>query len=1211
LAIAKCLASAKPQAAIYGSKHKGNKTMIRASVLVCTGLLYAASTAFAQDYKVTAGDVAEQKGELTVKGRSAAVVLGGEKSPPMYTVSAELQLAPIAPKGGETFIALMPTDVRDLNKKGFMRLGIARDKDGLSLKLIPASFTGAAKKPWTPDGDVVSYVYWPNEKTKGVKAKNKSGGLEKAGVDRRTWRERWLPLRVEVTQKTITVWFDGEFALRTPRPEGMQGPVALYLTQGDQLRGVTTKELTESPRFMPIDLEGMANDHFAKPIGKRTIEVGGVPFELPQGGEDHLSLKQAEWTGWKQDFPWSHENALPAIRHDPRMPMLRVPVIDYVAAHVLAIADDDPETTAAFTLRAGHYGKSGNEQDVQYDFHASVPRRGQVKDGPGVVQTAAGPLVHVRVPFDLAIAQDIKKYIEIELTKEVRVARRSPDPNRFRYRPLGLPSGVRIAGLTFERSPLQMRVGSKEVGHSFVEPQQPVFQVTLSNITTLPQEYALNVEAIHLDGTSTKTQQKGQVAAGKTEEVTLTVPTKKRGYHELVVALEGTGKKLLLKRETSFALLPPDTRKHRDQSPFGTYSFGGTHYTGRPEETGPLYVKLGMRYGMFGNTSPEIRKKYGVLRGNEPNIAGKNSVAAWEKALEQDPLVPPAVLLFHETSISGKHITRTPDLFHDRPPYKMNEKEEAHFKSLWNTAVASTTAMREKYPKVHIRFGNNVHTFREEFYRHKFPAELFDSAGNEAGVFGSLPEAQPPDFLTNNASLWMDRQLLDAYGYKDKPVTMCHEVCYPSTNPGNLDLETQADYMVRHSMHALAWGIPEFRPGVLTDVGGNYRMSHWGSSGFCFCKPEFNVKPSFVAFATMTLMLDGARFVRVVPTSSASVFVLEFDRPDGGKVYSLWTVRGRRDVSFRADNGWKLVDSQANETDIKLPDSRKFVVTASSAPVYLVGKGALTFDSAATPEYDNRPAGKTSPLSSLASLNGWEMEKDRNAELEYYNFMLPRTKGDFAFEPVAEFEGRKQVMKITPLPIKHGKDTMPMYAVLTHKKGIAVPGTPTEVGVWVNGNSAWGRMMYEFEDASGQRWISLGAQAKNVNPWIDSIPKDLLDKFPNPGINEWSTDDSWGHSRINFDGWRYLAVPLPGQYPGEKYGWPAKSQWRWDKDGVVHYPLTFKKLIVELPQKTLHVKTFAPVARPEIYLKDLVVSQGDTALVKTTPAERPTMRSRQ
>src|SRR5262249_5934620 len=170
---------------------------------------------------------------------------------------------------------------------------------------------------------------------------------------------------------------------------------------------------------------------------------------------------------------------------------------------------------------------------------------------------------------------------------------------------------------------------------------------------------------------------------------------------------------------------------------------------------------------------------------------------------------------------------------------------------------------------------------------------------------------------------------------------------------------------------------------------------------------------------------------------------------------------------------------------------------------------------------------------------------------------------------MASFEGKEKVLRVTPKPIKHGKDTMPMYAVLAHKQGIHVPGTPTEVGLWVNGNSGWGRVIFELTDASGQRWISLGAQQKGkASRWMeDMVPKDLLEKFPTPGISDWNTEDVFGISRINFDGWRYLAFPLPGNYPGEKYPWPANSQWRWDKDGVVHYPLTFKKLIVELPEK--------------------------------------------
>ena len=973
-------------------------------------------------------------------------------------------------KAAETLLVVLPTDAKQPTRSGAGMVAIKRDKAGHVLRLSAIPPDAKNKEQWAAPIDTAVLSFWPT-------AKKKSAKLAKAEVPARSWQDRWLPLRVDVGLRTVTVWLDGQVVHEFDRPAGPARGVAVQLASGDRLRAAAATAVTGPDVYVPISLAGEANARFEQPIGKARVDNGGVPFELLAGPADHLSLLPAQWKSWKLDPPWSHENSVPAYLHDPQMPVLRVPLADYVAANVLAAADDDPKHAAAFTLRAGRYGRGGNELDVQYDFYSPVPRRGQAKDVPParLLQTPAGPLFHVRVPMGTAFAQDIEKFIEIELTKEVRLARHRPDPNRFRYRPLGLPSGVHIAALTLERSPLQMRVGSRETGHAFVEPNLPTFQVSLRNVTGTAQEYTLTLQATHLDGTVTEVQRRGKVEAGATAELSLVVPTKKRGYHDLTAILNGAAQRPLLRRRTSFALLPPDTRKHRDRSPFGTYEFGGSHYTSRePDRMGPLYVKMGMRYGMF-NAPPEARKKFGILKGNEP--AMMHGPAVYEKVLAQHPDTPPAVLLFHETSISGRHITRTPDLFHDRPPYKLDEKEQKHFQTLWDQAIKAAKAMREKHPKVHIRFGNGPLPTREEFYRRKFPTELFDSAGNETGTFSSLPETQPPDYLAMNSSLWMDRQMLDAYGYKDKPVTMCHEVCYPSTNPGNLELDTQADYLVRHALHALAWGIPEFRPGILCDVGGNYRMSHWGSAGFCRAKPEYNVKPAFVAFATLTLILDGARFTRELPMMSAGLYGMEFQRPDGGQVYVLWTIRGRRPVQLNAEDrtAWKLIDGQANEVALR-GNSKALELTVSSSPIYLVGKGKLTFTAAGQPEYDAKPAGKTALLSSLANLDGWKVEEGRNPELEYYSFMLPRRRGDFAFEPLPAFEGREHVLRVTPRPIRQGKDTMPMYAVLTHAKGIPVPGTPTEIGLWVNGNSAWGRIMYELEDASGQRWVSLGAQ---------------------------------------------------------------------------------------------------------------------------------------
>ncbi|NLF72592.1 MAG: hypothetical protein GX575_26455, partial [Candidatus Anammoximicrobium sp.] len=38
------------------------------------------------------------------------------------------------------------------------------------------------------------------------------------------------------------------------------------------------------------------------------------------------------------------------------------------------------------------------------------------------------------------------------------------------------------------------------------------------------------------------------------------------------------------------------------------------------------------------------------------------------------------------------------------------------------------------------------------------------------------------------------------------------------------------------------------------------------------------------------------------------------------------------------------------------------------------------------------------------------------------------------------------------------------------------------------------------------------------------------------------------------------------------------------------YPLKFRRLILELPERVLHLTSLVPPSRPEIYLKDLTVT---------------------
>jgi hypothetical protein len=164
--------------------------------------------------------------------------------------------------------------------------------------------------------------------------------------------------------------------------------------------------------------------------------------------------------------------------------------------------------------------------------------------------------------------------------------------------------------------------------------------------------------------------------------------------------------------------------------------------------------------------------------------------------------------------------------------------------------------------------------------------------------------------------------------------------------------------------------------------------------------------------------------------------------------------------------------------------------------------------------------------------------------------------------------------------------------VLAHESGIELPGRPDEIRLWINGNSGWGRVIFELTDASGQRWISLGAAAEGENRWLlDWLPPEMIRQVGTAQVNDWNTNDPYGVSRINFDGWRDVAFPLPGNYPYEHHPWPDNCNWKWDGDGVVKYPLTLRKLVIEIPEKALHVKTFAPVPRPWIEIKQLRVSE--------------------
>ena len=1084
----------------------------------------------------------------------------------------------------------------DLGVPAF-RIKIVPDKEGTTL-VVRSEFRSLENQKWEPAGQT-ELAFWPAPKDLKTLAT-----LEENKIPVQTWRGKVLHGRVRREAGHLAVWLEGQ--LIHTRAWEKPGPIRFFLHPGADMESILEVQapFDEGKNFLPVELIHLIERNQVTKAVPEKVVVEGVPFELWDRGHSQVSLAKAHWLDWKRD-PSSYGQAYDAGAYyigDPYTPIVQVPRADYCAAYVLAEADEDDSTTNELTLRVGRRmkGASSKSQVFRKDFSATIPRTKKTIEPDK-------RLCVIRIPFTEALAQDIVDGIlDIEMTKEIRLARRSPDPNRFQWVPLGRTSSVHIAGLTLERSPIQMELRSSAGGNLFEQPAEPEFRVILKNITREPQKYSLTLKT----GVSPEASLRGEIGPGQSVRESIRLSGVPLGYVKLSAILLGGKGDHLLTRRTSFGVLPPNQRHFVSEGSVGTGDMNSGHFTPcDPEVIGDLYRKLGLTYGM-DFASAEIRKRAGVRIGREFSVTTKrwtNSLAAYAQRLEESPDLLPHLMIFHEDAISAQHATRTPDFFHDRPPYVLNPEEQKRFTLLQEVALSTAKRFREKHPEMRISLGNGPMVVREELYRHGFPTDLFDSGGNENPAFSRLPETQPPDPIGNNSSLWMDRQLLDAYGYREKSVTQCHETIYPSTNPGNLSLETQAKYLIRHILHSMAWRIPQIRAGTLLDAGDSYYHSNWGGIGLFERAPEKAPKPVAISIATLTRVLDGAHYEDFLDTGSDSAYLMSFSKKDGTTVFPFWAVRGTRDFTLLLDGASKARIVEANGLEKEVPVLQGTIrLDASPEPAYLIlpKGGRVASVVLGLSKYEDQPVGRISKIDSLVSLEKWKVVPERSPELEMYNPLTPRRKGNFEFSIVSKIDGEGPALRVSPKPVKEGKSVMPMYAELAFQKRMELPGKPAEIGLWVDGNSSWSRVIFSLRDASGQRWVSIGAAAKGASEWMgDWLTLDLLKNYKPGKIADFNTDDPFGLSRINFDGWRYLGFPLPGQYPGEGYHWPANSQWFSDGDGIVHYPLLLEKLIVEIPEKTLHLNRYAAVARPEIYLRHLVSVERNMDVPKKVPGD--------
>ena len=140
----------------------------------------------------------------------------------------------------------------------------------------------------------------------------------------------------------------------------------------------------------------------------------------------------------------------------------------------------------------------------------------------------------------------------------------------------------------------------------------------------------------------------------------------------------------------------------------------------------------------------------------------------------------------------------------------------------------------------------------------------------------------------------------------------------------------------------------------------------------------------------------------------------------------------------------------------------------------------------------------------------------------------------------------------------------PRYVILAPREPIPIPGEPRSIGTWVKGNSCWGRVMWEIEDAKGERFLSVSA---GEGGWM---------------VGDWRT-----RTFINFDGWNYLHMRLLTWYSSGFYG-PERRNWRnVGGDGRVDFPVRLTRIVLELRDRVVHLTDMVPVPDRSIRLRDL------------------------
>ena len=1004
----------------------------------------------------------------------------------------------------------------------------------------------------------------------------------------------------------IEYWIDGRYCGRRDNESALASLTFILPAEG-AIKGAAVARVDREGAYLPLDIRPIANPGVMAsarlPIAEGGQRIAGIPFLVAPGqGNLDLSVVKENFGTWalECDFYLSRT----AFSGMPETLMLSVPSTQYTRAYLLCAVADDPSRDPVLTARLTRFASpsGGGRGPAIVDTTVELPRAGSNAALPPGVQrigevdyTDAGhshrvPLYLVEVPLDSGRIQDVifqeqrfslipQPYLDFEVLGRTDKAlqqldkEHKPDPTSR--------SAVHVFAVTLKRSPVEMEIVPARPGNAYTTEETPSMNVRLRWRAVADCRVAWQARDVDGRVVDSGEVRGGSHQPGKETSTAVTPKLQQLGHYKFEFRLVVAAGEPQVTHRISMAIVAPDTRKAGYESPYFTWWFNGAHFTSNDVElVGPLlkmagvhrtFIKseaLGERWKLTtGQINNVTRRVHGSFLG--PSAASEDleaKRAEWSKQIDAAVAAFPhadAANIFHE-NCNGEFPL---ELYGIPMPLPADEKEAGAQKAAVAAATLTAQLYREKYPKIRPTLVNSGDSLGGAgmLMRNGIPREALTALGEE-----SLGQTMPPEMSTA-WNFWMLKELARKMGYGDVPVEPCHE--WKGRNVRDLGERKVAAWRVRDALIAHAWGCHLVPVSGTIEPGNSYHNSVWGHDYMFSRSPQNYPYMSYSTVAQLTAVLDGAKCVRRVPTGSITVYALEFQRgPE--RIFTLWTARGTADlcVGFDADGAARYSDMFGRSEDRKT-EGKTLKLTVSTEPCYFVAQAGIESIAVGTRRYgeDESPAGaKVQVADAMDQADSWQAADKPDKRLENVpklgnkNYLCFRQFGKYAVRPVRDDE-KGDCLEVELFQEKPIVPFLPEYTVLKLKTPVPIQGEPTTVGLWVKGNSGWGQVMWELEDAEGERWLSCGTGGYGCD------------------IYDWPKQAS-----INFDGWNFIQFPIVQSSPirvpnpGE-----VVNQWRsGGGNGRIDYPIRLTGIVVSMSRHALDLTEMRPV-RTVVRLKDL------------------------